>query len=495
MILSFDLMLAAQVFVWLLVAGIFWTSGQASLFHPLTSYWGFHGIVFVVRPLLVYFLKLDSIWTYMNFQPTEADLVKTLMVSSVALVVFAAASLLAGRSNLKFAGSRGEHVTVTEWRALVIVTVLLAPLIAYSIIRANTGGFAGEERGGIYVLTGDSGYTVEAQFMATPLLCVWLVVTRFRWPGLVPLALYVGYRAYWGWMRWTLVLFFISLALAYCWQQRRKWVSVWMVLLAIPLLFLFHALGQRRGLVMAFFKGESISELVSDSAAVTANLPASERVRIKYDTQDFANFDYLTFVLATVPAKTGTYTYGSQYLQLFTEPIPRKLWPGKPLGSPVGFFNLNAYGNFYGLTASLPGDAWMSGGWLGLVITMSFFGGIWGLFHRWFWANNSRCLGAMMYLIALAMSAQQFRDGGISIAKFLFWNLSPLILWAGVSWLISPRLVSVYSTILPRGTRLRLIQDNEARQPESASPLLPAPNSAAAQASAAGRQTGRSFPQ
>jgi hypothetical protein len=230
---------------------------------------------------------------------------------------------------------------------------------------------------------------------------------------------------------------------------------------------------------------------MSESGDETANLPAPERVRIKYDTQDFANFDYLTFVLAIVPSRTGTFTYGSQYLQLFTEPIPRKLWPGKPLGSPVGFFSLNSYGNFNGLTPSLVGDGWMSGGWLGLVVTMGFFGGLWGLFHRWFWANNGRSLSAMVYLIALAMSVQQFRDGGISIAKFLFWNLSPLILWAGVSWLISPRLIPVYSVILPRGTQLRLIHGSGIFRPGTAASLQPDPHSAAVPASPVAQPAGQ----
>ena len=244
---------------------------------------------------------------------------------------------------------------------------------------------------------------------------------------------------------------------------------------------------------MAIVKGEPISKTVSESQDESANLPASERRRIQYDTQDYANFDYLTFVLATVPQKTGTYTYGSQYLQLFTEPIPRKLWPGKPLGSPVGFFSLNSYGNFYGLTVSLPGDAWMSGGWVGLIITMAFFGVLWGRFHRWFWANNGRCLSTMIYLIALAMSVQQFRDGGISIAKFLFWNLSPLILWAGISWLMSPRVVPVYSILLARGVRLRVIHDNGVFHPGRTPLLPPSPDPAIAQGPATARQMGPSI--
>ena len=450
---SLELALASQVFLWVIVAAVFLASGQASIFHPLAHYLGFHAIVFVVRPLLVHYLGFDTIWGFMSFFPTENDFIKTLLVTSTALVVFAGASLWMGRSSTVFA-QRNREITAVQWKALILTTAILCPLIAFSIYRSNTGGFQGEIRGDRFVMTGDSGYLMEAQFMAMPLVCVWLTVTRFRWQGCVPLALYIGYRAYWGRERWTLILFFVAVAMAYCWEHRRKWLPWWLVLLAIPVFLLFNALGQRRGLVRAWFNGEPISEWMTTDE--TANLPARDRYRVKYDTCDFANFDYLTFVVAVVPRMNGTYTYGAQYLQLFTEPIPRKLWPGKPLGAPVRTVNLSQYGNFFGFTVSVPGDAWMSGGWVGLIITVGLFGWLWGRFHRWFWANIDRPLCAMIYLIALALSPQQFRDGGIiSMAKFSLWNLSPLILWAGLSWLMGSRLVPAESRLLPRGVRLR----------------------------------------
>jgi hypothetical protein len=454
MSMSLDLALAAQATLWLLVIGFFLKSGQATIFHPLTFYLAFHGLAFVIRPFLVHLLNFDTIWGYMVFEPAETDSIRTLAVSSVGLVVFAVASLWGGRSNSTFTGPAAAAITPGEWKALVLVTAALTPLVAYSIYRSSTGGFVGERRGGIFVLTGDSGYVVEAQFMATPLVCIWLVVMRFRWQSMVLLVLYVSYRAACGWMRATFVLFLIALALAFCWQQRRRWLPVWILLLAIPVFLLFNAVGHRRGLVKAWLGGEKVSLTVTE----TANLPTRERYRIKYDTADFANFDYLTFVLAMVPRRTGTYTYGAQYLQLFTEPIPRKLWPSKPLGAPVRLLDLNRYGNFYGFTVSMPGDAWMNGGWVGLAITMAFFGWLWGKFHRWFWANQHRNIAAILYLIALAVSLQQFRDGGIvSIAKFFLWNVFPVVLWAGASWLTGSRRVPGYSIRVPRGSRVRFM--------------------------------------
>ena len=124
------------------------------------------------------------------------------------------------------------------------------------------------------------------------------------------------------------------------------------------------------------------------------------------------------------------------------------MWKGKPIGAPVGTFNLNAYGNFIGLTVSMPGDGWMSGGWIGVIITAGIAGLLLGLAHRWFWLKAQRDnILSLVYILGLAMIVQQFRDGGVvSIAKFLLWNWLPLVVWLGCNWLLGP--VSGASRIL-----------------------------------------------
>jgi len=188
-----------------------------------------------------------------------------------------------------------------------------------------------------------------------------------------------------------------------------------------------------------------------------AVLSPQEALKRKYDTQEFANFDYVCFVAAVVPSRTGTFTYWAQYLQLFTEPIPRAIWTGKPVGAPVWLFNLNEYGNFLGLTVSLVGDAWMSAGWIGIVVTMSLVGGFLGVLHRWFWKHTDNSMAALAYLTFLGMLPQWYRDGGISIAKFAFWNLSPLLLWVGLSWVLGAHRKTAVSIVLPQSTKLRLV--------------------------------------
>ena len=444
-----DLALFGQVLVLFIVLGLFLASRQASIFHPLTVYLAFHAVVFVARPILVHFADFDSMWRYMGFEPRERDLVLALGVSSAALVLFTITCMTFGRAQAVYPTPNPEPFSVEQRRGLLATTLLLVPIIGYSIHSFMGGEMQGENIGGTFILTGASGYSLEAQYMAGPLICAWLALTRFKWTAQVPVLLYVAYRSYNGWNRWTIVLLFLGIALVYSWQKRLRWVPLWSAALLIPLFLLFHTLGQNRD----YFKQRLAGEVVRHEDVF---MSPRDKMKEKYDTQEFANFDYLCFIVATVPERTGMFTYGSQYLQLLTAPIPRKLWKEKPVGAPVGTFNLNAYGNFNGLTYSLPGDGWMSGGWIGLIITVGLAGTMLGLAHQWFWRHVGQNISTLFYLIGLAMLPQWFRDGNISIAKFLFWNLLPLFVWLGMTWLMGKRLVPAYSMVLPRSQILRM---------------------------------------
>lgn len=450
-----DLALTGQVLFWLLVILAFAMSGQASLYHPLTMYLGFHALVFIARPILVHWFAFDSMWRYLGFEPTTEYFIRGLLVSSLALLVFAMTSIACGWSAAKFPVTPPAPFTRPEVTALLIVTGLLLPIIARSIIAGFSGAATGERVGGTYILTGASGYTVEAQYMLGPLICAWLAVTRFRWPMLLLVGAYLGYRSYGGWSRWTILLSFTAISLIYAWQRRIKWPPVRILILAIPLLVMFNALGHNRDYVQQLLRGETAVR-----TGVAPGVSSMEKFRGEYDGPDFANFDFLTFVTAVVPDQTGTFTYGSQYLQLLTEPIPRKLWAGKPIGAPVSFFDLNQYGNFTGMTVTLAGDGWLSGGWVGLILTLGIAGAILGWLHRRFWKHAQENYASILYLVGLAMIPQWYRDGGISIAKFLFWNLFPLVLWKAVIWAANGCHVPAYSVWLCPGTRVRLVKSS-----------------------------------
>ena len=171
--------LAAQVLLWLIVLGFFFCSGQASLFHPVTVYLFFHGLVFVLRPVLVVLFGFDTVWNYMVFAPTPEDLMKSLAVSSLAMVVFCLACLAFGWSRVGDYSTPPRLFTRQETVGLVLASLLLAPVIFYSIHVVNSGAATGKMVGGTYIMTGSSGYINDAQVMGGSLICAWLAVSGF----------------------------------------------------------------------------------------------------------------------------------------------------------------------------------------------------------------------------------------------------------------------------------------------------------------------------
>jgi hypothetical protein len=448
-----EIALVAQVILWIIFIGIFVCSRQASIFHPVTVYLAFHGLVFVLRPILVYRYGFDTSFRYMGFAPSDPIFIRTLAVSSVAMVSFASMCLIVGHCRTDFVNLQPPFFSNLDYRTLMATTLLLLPAMAYSIF-ATRHGVAGERVNGVYIMTNSTGYLNEAQDFIMPLMCAWILLTRFHWLNLFPAAFYVGYRAWFGWSRWTILLFFLLLVLCYCWHYRRKWIPIWSVVAMVPIFLLFNIIGHNRDVFKMYLAGEDVHV-----AQFGAGMTPEDKIKAQFDTQDFANFDYLTYVVYAVPGRTETYSFGAQYLQLFTEPIPRILWKGKPVGAPVKTINPFAYGNFTGLTVSLPGDGWISGGWIGVVITLSIVGFLLGCAHRWFWRNMENSTGCILYLVSLAMVPQWYRDGGISIAKFLLFNVTPIVVWIGMKWVLGGRLVPLYSVAMT-GSRIRVIQND-----------------------------------
>ncbi len=448
-----EIALMAQVALWIIAIVVLVLSRQASVFHPAMVYLAFHGLVFVVRPILVYYFGFDASWIYMGFKASDEIFVKTLEVSSVGMVCIVGASILAGFGRTQFASPAPPVFTPQQRRALLLTTLLLLPAMAYSVY-ATRNGVAGERVGGIYIMTDSTGYITEAQEFIMPLLVIWIVVTRFHWLNLLPSMVYVAYRTWYGWSRWTILLFFLLVIMCYCWYHRRKWLPLWSILAAVPVLLLFNLIGHNRDMLKSMITGENVHV-----AQFASGLTPMDKFRLQFDGPDFANFDSLSYVVWAVPYKTETYSFGSQYVQLFTEPIPRILWKAKPVGSPVKMIDIFAYCNFNGLTVSLPGDGWISGGWLGVIFELCLVGTVLGLAHRAFWRNTTHSMGCILYLVVLSLVPQWYRDGGISIAKFLLFSVTPVLLWIGISWLMGERLFPGYTVMLPAGSRVRIVQN------------------------------------
>ena len=433
-----EVALTIQALILIAAVAAYVRSGQASAFHPATVYLAFHAIVFVAVPWGQHLLGLHFVWDYMRYAPEADAYVLTLCVSSLGLLAFFPACLAAGWARIGFR-TRGLEFERRHHLAFVVVAAMLLPLGTYSAMIASRGNALQDGKGiqmaraanGVAMHSESTGYITDAQYMCAPILTLFIILTGFRVWSYAPMGLFIAFRVYQGWSRWSIVIAVLSLCLLQLWDRRRRWPSARLVAVAIPLWCLFAALGNNRHLLREYFDGAMpIQRRADDRKDLWAD-------RL-FDSLDFANFNFLAYVVHCVPERTGTYTYYTQYLQLFTEPIPRILWSGKPAGPPVSFFDLNDYGNFVGLTVSLVGDGWMSGGWIGVATTMAGVGWVLGAAHRRFWAEvgGGDVRYAVLYLCCLPLTIQWYRDGGISIAKFLLFTATPLLLWSTLAGLL-----------------------------------------------------------
>ena len=420
--------LGFQTIIWALLCWNFLQNRSGSVFHPFGFYLLFHGLVFVMRPILEYAFGFHIAFDYMWFYPSEDRIIFTLFLSTWGLIAFAIFGWAIDGTGPHFDRALPNNFTRVEWQAFVILAILLMPVAIYSFYLGIGQGLGGSDliQGyrdpitGVYTLVNTTGYISAADNTMIPCCLMLIWATRFRFWSYIPFLVFLALHAYLGWGRWAFILSVAMLALLAMFHNRRRWIQPSWIVIGIAVFALFQQLGQNRE-----YYSDLITGTPHDEDTLERNRPWIER----FDGLDFANFDYLTYIVDIVPAKSETYSYFTQYLQLFTEPIPRILWPDKPYGQPIDLVNLNNYGNFVGLTASLVGDGWVSLGWFGVFITMGLVGYINMRLHRWFWTGEATNFKVLAYCTYLPLTMQWFRDGGISIAKFVLFTVMPLVLW------------------------------------------------------------------
>ncbi len=424
-----ELALLLQVVVFAVVVFAFLRSGRATVFHPLTFYLLFHAVSFVMRPTLIYLFDFHTIAWRIGYLPSEAEFAKTCIITSFGLAVIAFFTLRI-RHERADPDPRGVSFDRIHEKAFWLACAVIAPLALYSMY-LSLGGFGWEGYAKIQVVrnlehgkflyTNTTGYLAAAHTMLGYLAVIFMVKHRFRLLSLMPFCAYLVYRGILGHGRWFIILSLFTVSLLWLYENGKTKFKPAHYAVGFASFFLFNALGRNRNLIRDVFGIGS----ARDTTPLVDGMTWFERL----DNLDFSAFDVVAAVTNIVPQATNSYTYFSQYLQLLTQPIPRILWPGKPVGSPIEMFNLMDYGNFWRLPPSIIGDGWMSLGWPGVFVTLAVVGTILGKLHSWFWQRRDNPFVVVTYCCFLPITIQWFRDGGISIAVFSFFVLGPVGVW------------------------------------------------------------------
>jgi O-antigen polysaccharide polymerase Wzy len=429
----YDLHLFVSLMLWLLLIAVYRRSQCASAFHPLTYYLFFHGLVFVIRPVFQHYLGFDTVYNLYGFWPSPETKQTALAITNLGLICFFFGALAAGNVRMKFPSVEELRYRIRPRRAAVMALLIALPLIVLSLRYDLSANFGSDDLRNLErdaatfhtIYTDNTAYLVEANVMlgAFGVMIAW--VYRFRLIATVPFAIFVLLRISIGWSRWTFIMAGSSFALLYLFDRRRKWPGAWTVGAGVSLLLVFSLLSSQRDAVASWL-------LDRESENADYAIPSKHF----FDRMDFADLEFVEYIVDVVPEKTGGYNYFANSLEVFTAPIPRVLWPGKPVGPPLVFFNINNYGFPVGITWTLVGEGWQSLGFAGVILWCSMAGVLWGRIYRWFVMHNNSMFVTLYYLLLLPLSLQWFRDGVLlTLLKFPLFFMLPIAFTQVLTWL------------------------------------------------------------
>lgn len=113
------------------------------------------------------------------------------------------------------------------------------------------------------------------------------------------------------------------------------------------------------------------------------NLSAGAVERIE-SAEDANMLDGFAYMFHVYPARLE-HSWGMEHFEIVLRPIPRSLWPGKPVGgymNKLEIFSEERGGNTVGFSPSLYGSFYAEGGVLGIIVLSSLYGYILGRLVR-----------------------------------------------------------------------------------------------------------------
>ncbi len=427
----YDFALAVSVLCFVLVGFAFVRSPVFSIFHPLTVYLAFHGLIFVIRPIFARIIGYSYIYRAYQFTPSDSDKLTVIVASNIGFLAFAFFAWRSGGVPMEFKLDR--FITAERERLKPLFLVVLAicvPLGSYSLLRLLTdastiGGISGmamDKGTGAFVSTTGNGYLLEAQLMLASCGAIIAWLYRFRLIAILPLLAFIVGRAGTG-GRGPFVTALVSVGLLYLYEQRRRFPGLKVGLGIAVIVALFLTIGADRGL--------AIRSLFNEDQAQSHVRSTNTRFM---EGMDLGNMEYFEFLVYAVPQRSGTYSYFTDNLQLFTEPVPRALWPGKPVGPPFNRIFLFDHGYPIGMTRSLPGQGWYSMGWLGVIIWCGLWGYALGLLYRKYVQSAQGTLQTIAYMVFLPVLIIAYRDGVLlTIFRQMVFFIAPIVIWYGLS--------------------------------------------------------------
>jgi oligosaccharide repeat unit polymerase len=389
---------------------------RAPLYHPMVLFLIYFFFGYVYRPLADWIQGYSDIWLHDSLFPTPPDIFYAMFISIVGLVSFVFIPPLLNKSIHDRLSVRPTRFVVTRptvfWIAVAVVGVVGFVSTVGGLANTNSatiGQYVSERQltGGTQ-LVGVSGYQTLGQEFVPALIFLLLLKSGITRTNIALVAGVVMLRLYEGTERSGFLAMAFAFLLAMMFRNGMQYLRFRYIVLIVVLVAAFDVLGGDRLAIQDIVTGnKTISDVVSEYQHGRGSaLPLS----------DVQEFDSTTLVTMLVPERTG-YNWFSQYMRLFIWPIPRQIWPDKPvLTSRIVWMR---YGNFFGQTMSMMGDAYTNFGFASVVLVMALYGaGLSWLFKRAQATASPTLFGASA--VFAIQAPLLFRDGEVGAYYYIF---------------------------------------------------------------------------
>ncbi|HEY9825441.1 MAG TPA: O-antigen polymerase [Stenomitos sp.] len=413
---------------------------KINLYHPVVIYLIYHFLGYVIRPITLGIFNVPTIWNYIGFIPNQDDLYFSCFITNIALVALIQGPIIFfNRNFFRRIYPKYKPIRIKYKNQYFLIFLFLFTL---SLISMYFSYFSGgtdklltynrvtDESGG-QRLEGTSGYFTGLADFGKPLILLQFIAGGERniWTILIFIA-FVLVRFWVGSQRSSFVLLILTIALFILYKQDSLQIKIHLkkilgvAFIGYLLILVFDFIGSDRFVFRKLFSGEIdlASALDSYNNSRGADLPFN----------DFQEFDVSTAYYSKV-IKFAGFSYGSQFLRLLIWPIPRQLWPDKPVVTNI--INPLDYGNFKYLSLSLNVDLYSVLGIGSLILGMFIIGCLLNyLFEK---ANKTKNISFYcLYWTFITFTPNLYRDGIVVPIYFILLSLVPIfacIKFGGIS--------------------------------------------------------------
>jgi len=403
-----------------------WLSiGVKRFWSPWFLYLIFHLLSFVIRPWLVSTRgDQDYLHNWIGIPTTWADHEWALVQAMLALIAMSVGCAY-GENRARSQPAPCSARMLDPHAALLVGL----PLVVFGFVSLFTYGQTPWSASGAnsQVVTSGSMYTsvsttpayvTHSYFLLSGVFLVWILVFGFRWSYAPLVVVFFVLIAYQEAARTTYVVGVISLVVAHLVRSGRTRPSL-RAGLPIALVALSFVSG-KHWLVDLFSGGRG-------QAAAAASTGQNDV--LAGNGELFLNYETLVMVTHLVPnyADYTTFTYYGRTIYQF---IPRAIWPGKPsFDYVVAYLSFKVPGIYtQGLTATLPGEAYVAFGPVGIVLILFAFGfALSNLFQRSLRYPAGSVESAIGIAVCMACF-QVYRDGIVSLTIYTLFYAGPAVL-------------------------------------------------------------------